>query len=50
MQLARFGFVELDVGRGRPIQVESLNDPSMHAFRRHYEGALDEGCSVVWYP
>ena len=49
-ELARFGFVEIDIGVGRPIQAESLNDSSMQAFRRHYEGALEEGCSVVWYP
>jgi hypothetical protein len=49
-ELARFGFVELQIGVGRPIEVESLNDPRMHAFRQHYEGALAEGCSLVWYP
>ncbi|AOS78694.1 hypothetical protein Q5W_06790 [Hydrogenophaga sp. PBC] len=49
-ELARFGFTDFDMGTGRPIDVESLNDPRMHAFRRHYEGALDEGCSLVWYP
>jgi hypothetical protein len=49
-ELARFGFVELQIGAGRPIEVESLNDPRMHAFRQHYEGALAEGCSLVWYP
>ncbi|SEK73675.1 hypothetical protein SAMN05518845_102564 [Variovorax sp. YR750] len=49
-ELARFGFVELHVGAGRPIEVESLNDPRMHVFKKHYEGALVEGCSLVWYP
>jgi hypothetical protein len=49
-ELARFGFIELRVGAGRPIEVESLNDPRMHAFKKHYEGALSEGCSLVWYP
>lgn len=49
-ELTRFGFVDLQIGAGRPIQVESLNDPRMSAFRSHYEGALAEGCSLVWYP
>lgn len=49
-ELTRFGFVNLQVGAGRPIQVESLNDPRMSAFRSHYEGALADGCSLVWYP
>jgi hypothetical protein len=45
-----FGFSEIDLGEGRNIDVESLNDPNMAAFRRHYEGALTEGSSLVWYP
>lgn len=49
-ELARFGFVDLHVGIGRPIEVEALNDPRMQVFRRHYEGALAEGVSIVWYP
>lgn len=49
-EFARFGFIELHVGAGRLIEVESLNDPQMHAFKKHYEGALSEGCSLVWYP
>jgi len=47
---ARFGFSEVQVGVGKPIHVESLNEPQMHAFQKHYEGALVEGCSIVWYP
>lgn len=49
-EIARFGFVDIDIGAGRPIHVESLNDPRTQAFHRHYEGALDEGTSLVWYP
>ncbi|WP_143072483.1 MULTISPECIES: hypothetical protein [unclassified Variovorax] len=49
-ELVRFGFVELNIGAGRPLHVEALNDQRMHVFRQHYEGALDEGCSIVWYP
>lgn len=33
LRAARFGFIELHVGAGRPIDVESLNDPQMHAFK-----------------
>ncbi|MDZ4359226.1 MAG: hypothetical protein U1B84_22885 [Variovorax sp.] len=49
-ELAKFGFVDLHLGAGRPLEVESLNDPRMHAFSKHYEGALENGCSIVWYP
>ena len=49
-EVESFGFSEIDLGEGRTIDVESLNDPSMAAFRRHYEGAFTEGSSLVWYP
>lgn len=49
-EVAALGFSEIELGDGRPIDVESLNDPSMAAFRRHYEGALADGSSLVWYP
>ncbi|MNV66552.1 hypothetical protein D3C71_1593100 [compost metagenome] len=49
-ELAKFGFVDLRLWEGRPVDVEALNDPRMHAFRKHYEGAFEEGCSIVWYP
>jgi len=45
-----FGFLEVELGEGRKIDVESMNDPNMAAFRRHYEGAFAEGSSLVWYP
>lgn len=49
-EVASFGFCEIDLGKGREIDVDSLNDPNMAAFRRHYEGAFTEGSSLVWYP
>lgn len=49
-ELNKFGFTELELGEGRPIAVEVLNEPQMQAFQKHYEGALSEGSSVVWYP
>lgn len=49
-EIARFGFVDIDIGAGQPIHIESLNLPRMQAFHRHYEGALSEGNSLVWYP
>lgn len=49
-KLSSFGFCEIQIGTGRPINVEALNDPQMCAFQRHYEGAVHDGCSVVWYP
>jgi hypothetical protein len=49
-ELARLGFMDLHIGVGRPLEVESLNDPRMHAFKEHYEGALADGYSLVWYP
>lgn len=49
-ELARFGFTKAQVGAGKPIMVEVLNEPQMQAFQKHYEGALAEGCSIVWYP
>lgn len=49
-EVESFGFSEIDLGVGRKIDVESLNDPDMAAFRRHYEGAFTEGSSLVWYP
>ena len=49
-ELKSLGFSEIDLGEGRKIDVESLNDPKMAAFRRHYDGAFTEGSSIVWYP
>ena len=48
--LTRFGFSLIELTGGQRLLVESLNDPSMRAFQKHYEGALDAGCSVAWYP
>lgn len=49
-EIALFGFSEIELGEGRMLDVDSLNAPSMAAFRQHYEGALAEGSSLVWYP
>lgn len=49
-EVESFGFSEIDLREGQKIDVESLNDPNMAAFRRHYEGAFTEGSSLVWYP
>lgn len=49
-ELSDFGFCELQIGIGKRIDVEALNEPHMRAFQRHYEGAIAEGCSLVWYP
>jgi hypothetical protein len=50
LELAKFGFDDLELMEGRPILAEVLNDPQMQAFRKHYEGAFTEGSSLVWYP
>jgi hypothetical protein len=31
------------------LQLESLNQPSIHVFQQHYEECLDRGDSLVWY-
>jgi hypothetical protein len=49
-ELRKFGFVNYEIGEGRPISVESLNQPEMQVFQKHYEGAFAEGASIVWYP
>jgi len=49
-ELKRYGFHDARIVAGKPIAVEALNTPSMQAFRRHYEGAIEEGSSIVWYP
>ena len=49
-EVEAFGFSEIELREGRKIDVESLNDPAMAAFRQHYEGAFSEGSSLVWYP
>ena len=50
LELEKFGFSEVQVALGKPIAVESLNEAQMQAFQKHYEGALAEGSSIVWYP
>ena len=49
-EIRRFGFDDVDLREGRPLTVEALNDPRMQTFQKHYEGALAEGSSLVWYP
>jgi len=33
----------------RPFDPETLNEPSMEPFRQHYDAALRDGHSLVWY-
>jgi hypothetical protein len=49
-EISRFGFGQVVLKPGKPISVEALNEPKMQAFQKHYEGALDAGSSIVWYP
>jgi len=49
-ELNEYGFGEIVIGAGKPIAVESLNDPQMQVFQSHYEGALSNGSSLAWYP
>lgn len=49
-EVESYGFAEIQLGEGRKFDVESMNDPSMAAFRSHYEGAFAEKSSLVWYP
>jgi hypothetical protein len=47
----RYGFKQVKLTQqGRPIAVESLNDPKLAAFRKNYEDALAKGFSLAWYP
>ena len=44
----RFGFGAVNVLNGKALEVESLN--SAQGFSKHYEEALAEGSSLIWYP
>jgi hypothetical protein len=48
--LAQWGWTNVVIKAAKPIQAESLNDPSMHVFRKYYEECLEHGDSLVWYP
>ena len=49
-ELSRFGFAQTRIEPGKQISVESLNAGTMRGLHKHYEEALAEGSSVVWYP
>ena len=49
-ELSNYGFVEIELGEGRPLLVEAMNEPQMRVFSTYYKGALNEGSSLVWYP
>ncbi|MDB5781778.1 hypothetical protein [Caballeronia mineralivorans] len=49
-ELKEYGFADIIIGEGKPISVESLNDPQMKVFQSHYEGALADGFALAWYP
>jgi hypothetical protein len=46
----RFGFGTVSVLGGNQLSVESLNSPDFQGFTKHYEEALSQGSSLVWYP
>ena len=48
--LTQYGWSSVVVTKAAAIQPESLNDPSMQVFQRHYEECLEQGDSLVWYP
>lgn len=49
-EIGRFGFEKIQSLRGNALKVESMNDPKMAVFSKHYEEALESGSSLVWYP
>lgn len=49
--IKRFGFLQVKLmGEGRKIVVESMNEPDLASFRKHYDDCLADGASLVWYP
>ncbi len=50
VKVSAYGFKDIELGEGAPIVVESMNEPQMRVFSRYYEGALEEGNFLVWYP
>ena len=48
--LAQYGWSSAKIASAKPVQPESLNNPSMRVFQRYYEECLTEGDSLVWYP
>ncbi len=49
-EIVRFGFEKIQSLRGNSLKVESMNDPKMAVFSKHYEEAIESGSSLVWYP
>ena len=49
-RLSDYGLVEVELGEGKQIVVEAMNEPQMQVFSRYYEGAFTDGSSLVWYP
>jgi hypothetical protein len=49
-EITKFGFRELKLLKGRELKVESLNLDACKKFIPHYEGAINEGSSLAWYP
>jgi hypothetical protein len=46
--LKQLGWESLSTA-SRPFDPQSLNEPSMEPFRRHYDACLKDGHSLAWY-
>jgi len=46
--LKQLGWESLSTA-SRPFDPASLDEPSMEPFRQHYDAALKDGHSLVWY-
>jgi hypothetical protein len=46
----KYGFSRVTVKKSNLLSVEAMNTDAYKGFSGHYEEALSEGSSIVWYP
>ena len=50
IEIARYGFENINNLRGGSMNIETLNTDTYRGFSAYYEEALQEGSSIVYYP
>jgi hypothetical protein len=49
-EAGRYGFVDIELEEGELVVAEAMKAPQLQVFAQYYEGALNEGSSLVCLP
>jgi hypothetical protein len=49
-EIEKYGFSNITKLQGNSLKVEVLNTPTYKGFSQFYEGAIEDGSVLVYYP